>query len=90
MSWAENIFHRIRDERLSDVGEHEITGPLYPVTELLPLVDGDPPWAGDAAGAEDLTHDDYLARRTDNGLRPDDAALPQPPQDPEWRPDADG
>lgn len=42
-----------------------------------------------STGAEDMTHDDYLVRRTDNGLRPEDAALPQPPQDPTWRPDAD-
>lgn len=28
---------------------------------------------------------DHLIERTDNGLRPDDLALRQPPQDPRWR-----
>lgn len=35
--------------------------------------------------SEDLTADDEYARRTDNGLRPDDPAE-QPPQDPEHLP----
>jgi hypothetical protein len=30
--------------------------------------------------------DDDLIEATDNGLRPDDLELPQPPQDPDWRP----
>lgn len=30
--------------------------------------------------------DDDLIEPTDNSLRPDDEALPQPPQDPSWRP----
>lgn len=30
----------------------------------------------------DETQDDHLVKRTDNSLRPEDAALPQPPQDP--------
>ncbi len=34
---------------------------------------------------DDLTADDELAERTDNGLRPDDPP-DQPPQDPDWLP----
>jgi hypothetical protein len=36
---------------------------------------------------DDLTADDRRVEPTDNGLRPEDAALEQPPQDPGWRPD---
>jgi hypothetical protein len=32
---------------------------------------------------------DDLVTATWNGLRPADASLPQPPQDPDWTPDAD-
>lgn len=39
------------------------------------------------AQPDDLTADDWRAERTDNGLRRDDALLPQPTQDPTWRPD---
>jgi hypothetical protein len=36
----------------------------------------------------DLTADDDLVERTDNGLRPDDPPeAEQPPQDPEYLPD---
>jgi len=42
-----------------------------------------------AQPADDLTADDRYATPTDNGLRPDDLELPQPPQDPGWRPDGD-
>ena len=38
---------------------------------------------------EDLTDTDRFVERTDNSLRPDDLQLEQPPQDPNWRPDAD-
>lgn len=81
------IYRRLSDERLAD--DVPAADPVDPPTELLPLVDPRPTWAGDQAGAEDLTHDDWRLRRTDNRLRPDDLALPQPPQDPDWRPDAD-
>lgn len=64
--------------------------PIYKQVRDELLAADVPPWAGTSAGAEDMTHNDYLARRTGNGLRPEDAALPQPPQDPQWRPDADG
>lgn len=33
---------------------------------------------------------DHLAEQSFNGLRPEDELLPQPPQDPDWRPDANG
>jgi hypothetical protein len=37
---------------------------------------------------DDLTADDDLAQRTDNGLRPDDPPEEaQPPQDPGWLPE---
>lgn len=39
--------------------------------------------------AQDLSMYDQFAERTDNGLRPEDAALSQPPQDPRWLPGAD-
>jgi hypothetical protein len=44
-----------------------------------------------AAGGEqdDLSHWDHLVVRTFNGLRSEDLAFEQPPQDPGWRPDAD-
>lgn len=32
---------------------------------------------------------DDLVEPTWNGLRPEDLRFPQPPQDPEWRPDGD-
>ncbi|AEA27938.1 hypothetical protein Psed_5813 [Pseudonocardia dioxanivorans CB1190] len=80
------IYDRLRGERLADdVPNHG----REPRTEELPVLEPRPSWAGENAGAEDLTHDDHLARRTDNGLRPDDELLQQPPQDPHWRPDAD-
>ncbi len=41
-------------------------------------------WSADSWG-----EDGHLVHATDNRLRPDDLALPQPPQDPNWRPDAD-
>jgi hypothetical protein len=41
-------------------------------------------------GQDDLTHGDHLASPTWNGLYPEDLELAQPPQDPDWRPDADG
>lgn len=42
------------------------------------------------ARPDDLTADDRYATPTFNGLRPDDLELPQPPQDPNWRPSTDG
>jgi hypothetical protein len=38
----------------------------------------------------DQTQSDGLVAYTDNGLRPEDAALPQPPQDPASVLDAQG
>lgn len=55
-------------------GEH-LTDPLQPGTAAGHL---DYPMPGE---------DDDLIEHTDNGLRPADLELPQPPQDPRWRPD---
>jgi hypothetical protein len=59
-----------------------------PPTEILPVVPSVSEYqalpAIQPAGA-----DDELVEQTDNSLRPEDLALEQPPQDPDWRP-ADG
>lgn len=46
---------------------------------LDPLPDG--PALQQTVGATD-----FLVERTNNSLRPEDLALGQPPQDPDWRP----
>lgn len=67
------IYDDLRGEFLLD------PEPPLDATQAMPAV---------VAMAEDLTHTDYLVRTTNNGLRPADLALEQPPQDPAWRPDA--
>ncbi|MDN5931829.1 MAG: hypothetical protein L0I24_12335 [Pseudonocardia sp.] len=46
-----------------------------------PRVPSEETWAADSWG-----EDGHLVTATDNSLRPADLALPQPSQDPEWRP----
>lgn len=57
----------------------EATGP---VTQPLPVIPAAAELVPFGPGA-----DAELVQATDNGLRPDDAALPQPPQDPLWTPE---
>lgn len=47
------------------------------LTQILPVV-------GPESGAGE---NDDLVERTDNGLRPDDLDLEQPPQSPAWEPE---
>lgn len=66
-----------------------------PATAFLPAVAGDPRFNDPAHNpiaflpVDSWGEDAHLVEPTWNGLRPDDEALPQPPQDPEWRPDGD-
>jgi hypothetical protein len=83
------LYRRVRDEQLRDDVPEQ--GPRDPATTMLPAVgrhelrdDTQPVPVVTAAGV-----DDDLVTRTDNSLRPDDLVFDQPPQDPEWRPDAD-
>ena len=76
------IYEALADEH--DVEVPDMQGDDPAITGLPPLrrveYDGhvDHPMPG---------QDDHLIERTDNGLRPADAAYRQPPQDPEWSPD---
>lgn len=76
-----SIFDDLAGERLFalDAPPDAPTGPLPAVspTSLLPATPPRPAPRGE---------DDHLIRRTFNGLRPADLALPQPPQDHTWRP----
>ena len=54
--------------------------PAAPVTQEIPVI----------RPAEDLSWADPLVQASYNGLRPEDERLPQPPQDPKWRPSALG
>lgn len=67
--------------------------PIYDEVRAKLLFDPLPPARGwfetdpaAAPAADDLSGTDHLVQRTDNGLRPEDLALPQPPQDAGWRP----
>jgi hypothetical protein len=72
-------------ETAAELGDPDTTGPI-PVApeEVLATYQALPPVP--AHGADD----DLLiaAPAAAGALRPDDLALEQPPQDPDWRPDA--
>lgn len=72
------IYEQLSAERLMGVPEGTVQMPAVPAgaVSYAGVVDRVPP-----AGV-----DDHLAENTDNGLRPDDELLEQPPQDPWWRP----
>ena len=63
-----------------------------PITQVMPLVPAEPVTQSIPVvrPAEDISWADGLVAPSWNGLRPEDAALPQPPQDPSWRPSAIG
>jgi len=63
--------------------------PLFEQVARERLIFNEPPTGPIPVTAADLTEHDHLVRRTDNGLRPEDLVLGQPPQDPAWRPDAE-
>lgn len=83
------LFEQIAAERL-------YAPAMSPPTEALPAVPrGETPTTLPAVLGSPVMDtqpgaDDERVERTWNGLRPDDLALPQPPQDPAWRPDAHG
>jgi len=97
------IYDELADRRGVDVPDNPITWEPATMTTgaLEQTVSGQAPgvqYAGysyyPVAAPSDIPPsgagmDDALVQRTWNGLRPDDLALPQPPQDPYWRPDGD-